>query len=131
MSNTDDGTIFHGHITYTARSLGEAEAAVRSAMTDIRNGFGGGGTNVYDFNAVALVPLDAATTKYDWASAGIRDARAYRIGDDPLVHEPTHVGPNLIRSACGIFTPVTETDEPRAEWADALPDCPKCLAATS
>lgn len=61
-----------------------------------------------------------------WASAGIADARAFRVGNSSLVHEPTHYMPNLVRGRCGVVAKIVETDEPRASWADSLPTCPTC-----
>lgn len=79
-----------------------------SAMTDIR----------YPYPSVPA----------PWPSAGIVDARAFRVGASETVHALTHAKSNLVRGRCSIVARVVETDGPRAEWADAYPDCPTCLA---
>lgn len=63
-----------------------------------------------------------------WASAGIVDARAFRIGDSDVVHEPTHAKPNLVRGRCGVVAHVVERDGRLATWADSLTTCPSCIA---
>lgn len=64
-----------------------------------------------------------------WPSAGIVDARSFRIGQSEAVHSLTHASPNLVRGACGVTAHVVERDGRLADWADALPDCPSCKAA--
>ncbi len=76
-----------------------------------------------------MLPLDGlATVPADWATAGIVDARAFRVGDSALVHKPTHVRPNLVRGACGVTAHVVERDGRLAYWADSLTTCPSCIA---
>lgn len=79
-----------------------------SAMTDVRPEY-------------ARVPAS-------WASAGIVDARSFRIGQSERVHFLTHASPNLVRGACGVTAHVVERDGRLADWADAWPDCPTCKA---
>ena len=74
-----------------------------------------------------LTAVDGRPVPPSWATAGIVDARAFRIGVSSTVHEPTHARPNLVRGRCGVVARVVETDGPRACWADAYPDCPTCL----
>ena len=61
-----------------------------------------------------------------WPSAGIVDARAFRVGNGTLVHEPTHVASNRVRGRCGVVARVVETDVP-ATWADSHITCPTCV----
>lgn len=64
-----------------------------------------------------------------WPSAGIVDARSFRVGESRTVHALTHASPNLVRGACGITAHVVENEGRRlASWADAFPDCPTCTA---
>lgn len=65
-----------------------------------------------------------------WASAGIVDARAFRIGESETVHALTHASPNLVRGACGVTAHVVERDGRLATWANTCPDCPTCKART-
>jgi hypothetical protein len=64
-----------------------------------------------------------------WPSAGVVDARAFRIGRSDTVHALTHASPNLVRAACGTTAHVVERDGRLADWADAYPDCQTCKAA--
>lgn len=65
-----------------------------------------------------------------WASNGIIDARAFRIGNNDKVHALSHAKPNLVRGACGVTAPVIEAREPYlASWADADVDCAACIRA--
>lgn len=61
-----------------------------------------------------------------WPSAGIVDARAFRVGYSRTVHRPTHATPNGIRAACGLHAHIVERDGRLACWADADWDCPRC-----
>lgn len=63
-----------------------------------------------------------------WASAGIAQARAFSVGNSPVVHKPTHFRPNLVRGKCGIVAPIVESDKPCAFDRDAFPDCPTCVS---
>ena len=65
-----------------------------------------------------------------WRSAGIVDARAFRVGESATVHALTHAAPNRVRGACGVVAHVSEQGTRLASWAGVLPDCPTCAAAT-
>ena len=65
-----------------------------------------------------------------WPSAGIVDARTFRIGESETVHAVTHAESNLVRGACGVTAHVVERDGRLATWANAHPDCPTCKART-
>ena len=74
-----------------------------------------------------MLPLAGyAVVPCSWATAGIVDARAFRVGNGALVHAPTHARPNLIRGACGITAHVVERDGRLASWANSLITCPAC-----
>lgn len=61
-----------------------------------------------------------------WRSAGIVDARAFRIGNAETVHGLSHASPNKVRGLCGVIAHVSERDSRLASWADAFPNCPTC-----
>ena len=63
-----------------------------------------------------------------WPSAGIVDARAFRVGESDTIHALTHASPNLVRGACGVTAHVVERDSRLASWAADLPDCSTCTA---
>lgn len=76
-----------------------------------------------------LVELDTnRSVSPHWPSAGIVDARAFRVGEATIVHDPTHAASNMIRGRCGVVARIVETDGPRASWADSYITCPTCLA---
>lgn len=52
-----------------------------------------------------------------WASAGIVDARAFKVGESTTIHNLTHAEPNLVRGACGITAHVIEAGNRDAHWA--------------
>lgn len=64
-----------------------------------------------------------------WASNGIIDARAFRVGDSTTVHALSHAKPNRVRGACGVTAPVIEADTRFATWADADVNCTACTRA--
>lgn len=64
-----------------------------------------------------------------WRSAGIVDARSFRVGDSDKVHALSHASPNKVRGVCGVVAHVSERDSRLASWADAFPDCHTCKAA--
>lgn len=78
-------------------------------------------------NTTKMQPLTNRGFPPSWPTAGIGDARAFRIGESRVVHEPTHGKSNLIRGRCGVVARIVETDGPRAYWANAYVDCPTCL----
>lgn len=63
-----------------------------------------------------------------WASAGIVDARTFRVGASETVHDLTHAAPNLVRGRCGVTAHVVERDGRLATWAYDRADCPTCGA---
>lgn len=65
---------------------------------------------------------------YHWPSAGIVDARAFRVGESDTIHALTHAAANLVRGACGVTAHVVERDARLASWAADLPDCSTCLS---
>lgn len=74
---------------------------------------------------------DYATVPPSWASAGIVDARTFRVGGAETIHALTHATPNLVRGACGVTAHVVERDSRLASWAYDLADCPSCAKAVS
>jgi len=61
-----------------------------------------------------------------WASAGIVDARAFRVGEASAVHALTHASPNMVRGICGLVANVVERDNRLASWAGIDPTCTTC-----
>lgn len=71
----------------------------------------------------------SASVPSSWRSAGIVDARAFRVGDSPTAHALTHAEPNKVRGACGVVAYVSERDSRLASSALLGVDCPTCLAS--
>jgi hypothetical protein len=73
------------------------------------------------------------TVPASWASAGIVDARAFKVGESTTIHVLTHAEPNLVRGACGITAHVVERDNRLAYWASGYveddTECPSCKEA--
>lgn len=63
-----------------------------------------------------------------WASAGIVDARAFRVGESEIVHAPKIARPNQVVGFCGVTATVTERDSRLASWADSHITCETCKA---
>jgi hypothetical protein len=79
---------------------------------------------------IMMAVTDRTSVPADWASASILDARSFRVGNSETVHQLSHVAPNRVRGLCGVVAPVLYS--PRAaEWADAYPTCPTCIARAS
>lgn len=91
-------------------------AARDSRQVSVRRG----GAAMLDVRGWATVPPS-------WRSAGIVDARAFRVGDSPTVHALTHAAPNKVRGACGVVAHVSERGTRLASWAGVGVDCPTCL----
>lgn len=70
---------------------------------------------------------DRTNVPPSWPTAGIVDARAFRVGNSETVHEPTHASSNLIRGRCGVTAHVVERDGRLATWADSFPTCGTCV----
>lgn len=61
------------------------------------------------------------------ANSGIADARAFRVGDSSLVHEPGRFPDgNKVVAVCGVYGWATERDSRIASWADADITCKRC-----
>ena len=81
-------------------------------------------------SAGSMVRLsDHPSVPASWASAGIVDARSFRVGESETVHDLSHASPNLVRGRCGVVARVVEWDGPLASWANSFPTCASCIGA--
>ena len=60
--------------------------------------------------------------------AGIYDAQAFTVGTRDTVHQPNHYpNSNMVVARCGVYGYGVERDSRIAHWADAVPNCQRCL----
>jgi hypothetical protein len=68
----------------------------------------------------ASAPIPAS-----WATAGIADARAFKVGFGKAVHAPAWFTPERVVGVCGVVG-YRHRDVRFAQWADSFITCEAC-----
>lgn len=60
-------------------------------------------------------------------NSGIADARAFRVGKSPTIHQPNRF-PNALKviAKCGVYGYAAESESRITTWAADAPDCARC-----